>query len=411
MKNKLYIVGAGPGDPSQLTAAAAQAIAGADCVVAAARHLALVPEHKKLIRLGKFEDAFKEIEERLALGSVTVLVSGDPGVYSLMPLLVKRFADQADVEVLPGICSLQYLCASAAEKWDSAVILSGHGREVSEAQILDAVDENRLTIFFCGPGKTPQWFCRLLSDHGLGGVRVTAGERLSYEDERVTSGPASELAAGDFDPLSVVLAVNEEPWRPANTRPRDCEFLRTEVPMTRECVRAAIVDALALEPSSVLWDLGAGTGSVTVAAAMQCRAGAVIAVERNKEAAGLVRDNLRKFHLHNVTVVEGDALEAIKSLPKPTHIFIGGGGNKLPEIANFAAGLGGGVRVTVAAVTLKTYSLASEILSGNSFDGFEAEQIAVSRTKKIGGSVIMAAQNPVTVFSAVTRDNTKGAER
>lgn len=181
--------------------------------------------------------------------------------------------------------------------------------------------------------------------------------------------------------------------------------------MTRECVRAAIVDALALEPSSVLWDLGAGTGSVTVAAAMQCRAGAVIAVERNKEAAGLVRDNLRKFHLHNVTVVEGDALEAIKSLPKPTHIFIGGGGNKLPEIANFAAGLGGGVRVTVAAVTLKTYSLASEILSGNSFDGFEAEQIAVSRTKKIGGSVIMAAQNPVTVFSAVTRDNTKGAER
>ena len=82
----------------------------------------------------------------------------------------------------------------------------------------------------------------------------------------------------------------------------------------------------------------------------------------------------------------------------------------MPEIANFAAGLGGGVRVTVAAVTLKTYSLASEILSGNSFDGFEAEQIAVSRTKKIGGSVIMAAQNPVTVFSAVTRDNTKGAE-
>ena len=409
MKNKLYIVSAGPGAQAQLTFAAAEAVRSADCVVAAERHLGLAPAGKKLLKLGHFEDAFSDIEKALQSGPVAVLVSGDSGIYSLTPLLLKRFRDQADVRIVPGVSSMQYLCAAAGEKWDDAAILSVHGRKVSEALILDAADENRRAVFFCGPDKTPQWLCRLLSDNGLGGVRVTVGERLSYDGETITTGAAADLADREFDALSVVLTVNEQPWRPVNTRPRDKDFLRAEVPMTRECVRSAAIDLLELTPDSVLWDLGAGSGSVSVAAAMQCRAGAVFAVEHNNDAAALIKNNLRKFHLHNVKTIDGDALQVIPSLPKPTHIFIGGSGDELPAIIDYAAGLEG-VRIVISAVTLKTYALAAEMLSGGGFEGFEARQIAVSGAKKIGGSVIMAAQNPVTLFAATTKKTSvKGA--
>jgi precorrin-6Y C5,15-methyltransferase (decarboxylating) len=403
MKNRLYIIGVGPGDPAQLTFAAAEAIRAADCVVAADRHICLVPENKKLLKLGCFEETFGNIERALNCGSAAVLVSGDTGIYSLTPLLRKRFQGKAEILTLPGVSSPQYLCAAVGERWDDAAILSVHGREIAEARILDAVDRNARAIFLCGPDKTPQWLCRLLNDNGLGGVRVTVGERLSYSDQTITTGPASELADKKFDALSVVLTLNSAPWKKINTRPRDKDFLRTEVPMTRECVRSAVVDMLELAQDSVLWDIGAGTGSVSAASAMQCRDGAVFAVEQKDAAAELIRNNMRKFHLHNVKVIAGDALEVIQSLQKPTHVFIGGSGAELPEIINFAARLGAGIRIVVSSVTLKTYSLAAELLSGERFEAFEAQQISVSSAKKVGGSVIMAAQNPVTLFAAVTK--------
>jgi len=411
MKNKLCIVGVGPGSQKQLTFAASAAIKAADCVVAAERHMSLVSEHKNVIKLGYFEDTFKEIEEKLADGSVSVLVSGDTGAYSLAPSLVKRFRGMAEVTVVPGISSIQYLCAAAGEKWDDAVILSVHGRETSEANILDAVSENMRVIFFCGPDKTPQWLCGLLADNDLGCVSVTVGERLSYDDQLITTAAAAELASKEFDALSVVLTVNPGHWRPVNTRPRDKDFMRTEIPMTRECVRSAVIDMLELSLASVLWDIGAGTGSVSAAAAMQCREGTVFAVERKSAAVELMKSNLRKFHLHNVKITEGDAMEIIPSLPVPTHVFIGGSGEELPEILGFLAALGG-VRIVISAVTLKTFALAAELLGGECFEGFEAQQVAVSSAKKIGGSVIMAAQNPVTLFAAVTKNtNGKGAVR
>jgi precorrin-6Y C5,15-methyltransferase (decarboxylating) len=409
MKNKLYIVGVGPGGQAHQTFAAAEAIKAADCVVAAERHLCLASGHN-IIRLERFEETFKRIEEKLAVGSVSVLVSGDTGICSLAPLLVKRFGDTAEVMEVPGVSSIQYLCAAVKEKWDDAVILSVHGRDICEARILDAVDKNERAVFLCGPDKTPQWLCRLLAGSGLGGVAVTVGERLSYGGQTITRGAAAELARKEFDALSVVLTVNSQPWRLVNTYPRDKDFLRSDVPMTRECVRSAIIGMLELAPDSVLWDIGAGTGSVSVASAMQCRDGTVFAVERKAEAAELIEKNVRKFHLHNVKTIAGDATEVIQSLPAPTHVFIGGSGDELPKILDYIAGLGGGVRIVISAVTLKTYAIAAELLADERFEGTEANQIAVGSAKKIGGSVIMAAQNPVTLFSAVTKNTSeKGA--
>ena len=179
------------------------------------------------------------------------------------------------------------------------------------------------------------------------------------------------------------------------------DFIRGGAPMTREEVRAVITAKLRLTPDSVVWDLGAGTGSVSVAAARLCRE--LHAAEIDAEAAALVRANAEKFRLHNVTVHEGSALAVMEHLPDPDVIFIGGSGPELPAILERTAARGAGIRVVVSAVSLKTIALCTEVLAGDKFENFDAAQVAVSRMKTVGKTQIWQAQNPVVIFSATTR--------
>ncbi|MBP5212663.1 MAG: precorrin-6y C5,15-methyltransferase (decarboxylating) subunit CbiE, partial [Pyramidobacter sp.] len=334
-------------------------------------------------------------------------VSGDTGVFSLLPLIKKRFPSDA-IEVVPGISSLQTLCARLGTTWIDARIVSGHGRAFSPAQLLDAADQNAKVIFFCGPEWKPQRVSATLAEASMNDLRVTVGERLSYESERISSGTPDELSAGDYDDLALVLIENPHPWTPPCARLRDEDFIRSGVPMTREVVRSAVLDVLALERDSVLWDLGAGTGSITVAAARECTDGAVCAVEKDPEAVSLIRANCQKFHRHNVTVFDGDNLTVLPGLPRPTHIFVGGSGPELTELLARIAALGEGLLVVVSAVALKTSTEAARIMSGGKFRDFDAVHVAVTRLKTVGGTAIMAAQNPVTIFSAVTGTQKEG---
>lgn len=407
MRHKLYVVGVGPGAPEQLTPAARAVISRVGTVMAAPRLRPLTQACARFIAMGAFDAAFAQLDSALDEGDAAVLVSGDTGIFSLLPLLKKRFSPE-NIAVIPGISSLQMLCARCAQTWVDAAVLSGHGRALSEAKLLDTVDQNAKTIFFCGPEWKPERVCRVFRDAGMNGLSVTAGERLSYPDERVVRGAPGELASGSFDALALVLIENPRPWTPPRARPRDEDFVRGKTPMTRAAVRSAILDALRLGRDAVLWDLGAGTGSVTVAAALECADGSVFAVERDAEAAALVRANCARFHRHNVTVVEADNLAALPSLPHPTHVFVGGCGAQLVPVLERLAALGGGIRVVVSAVALKTWADGARVLGGPLFHDFDAVQIAVSRLKTVGATAIMAAQNPVTVFSAVTGPRKEG---
>lgn len=401
MKNKIIIVGAGPGEKGFLTFKAEEIIQNSRCVVAAERHAVLASGHSNVILLKNFNAALDKLADELHLGDVAVIVSGDPGIYSLLPLLKKRFP-QEEIEVIPGISSLQMIAAAANETWNETVILSGHGREIRDAKILETVDKNRSTVFFCGNEKNPARLCTLLADNDLDDTEVIIGENLSYPHQRISRGKPSELARGEYDPLAIVMVINASPAPKVSTRPRDMDFIRGEVPMTREEVRSLIIDKLELTSDAVVWDIGAGTGSVTVAAALTAHDGYVCAVECNADAAALIRANIKKFRLFNVSLHEGKALEIMDSLPRPTHVFIGGSGSELKSLLKKTASLGSGIRVVASCVTLKTSADVFEIFNNEGYSGFDAVQVNISRTKKLGASVIMSAQNPITIMSAQT---------
>lgn len=385
----ITVAGAGTG---MLTAEVRDAIACADVVCAALRFKGLVPPDKRFIELKKFSDTLREIDGET--GNVVILVSGDPGLFSLLPVVQRRYGQ---VRVLPGVSSMQALCARVGESWSDAAILSGHGRNLRAGLFLNVVERNHLTVLFCDSRISPSWACRKLA--GIDGVSVVIGESLGSDTERVVSGEPERFADYEAQGLSLMLIRNASPYVPENVHPRDAEFVRSPgVVMTNEAVRSVILGRLNMRHDSVLWDIGAGTGSISVSAGLEFPHSEIHAVEYRPEALRLIAENSRRFHLHNIEVHEGRALEVMGSLPEPSRVFVGGSEGELAGILEHVSGLR--ARVVVACVTLESLTTAYSLMKD--WPEFEALQVAVSSSKLLTQSAtLMKAQSPVTILSAL----------
>lgn len=302
-----------------------------------------------------------------------------------------------DIRVLPGISSVQLLAARLGRPWQDWNLCSAHG---TDCDPVPAVMDGRPAFFLTGGADGPARLCQAFAEAGLGGLPVTVGERLSYPDERVVCGTAGSFSHRKFDSLSVLLAEAAEPSAVRRTPGfADEAFLRGNVPMTKQEVRAAALAKLAIRPGDTVWDVGAGTGSVCVEMALAARRGRVYAVERQPEACGLIRQNRERFGAWNLTVVPGRAPEALAGLPAPDAVFVGGSGGELADILTAAIERNPAARICVSAVTLETLAAATAALTAA---GREAEvcQIAVSHTRAAGRYHLLTAANPVFLICA-----------
>lgn len=179
----------------------------------------------------------------------------------------------------------------------------------------------------------------------------------------------------------------------------DSEFIRGNVPMTKEEVRAASISKLRLEKNSVVYDIGSGTGSVSVEIARLSKGIKVFAVDLNPEAAELTKKNLEKFGLKNAEVVQGKAPTALETLPFPTHAFIGGSNGNLFEILNVLKCKNPEIRIVLNAVTLESISKIDEIIKFYGLTDYEVVQLFITKTQKIGNHNLFKSSNPVVVFS------------
>ena len=234
---------------------------------------------------------------------------------------------------------------------------------------------------------------------GMDEVKIYVGERLSYPEEQITEGTPESLKGQLFDPLSVVLLVNETPEKLTTHGLSDDVFLRAKVPMTKQGIRSISLSKLALEEDSICWDMGAGTGSVSVEMARQCPRGEVWAIEKKDEAVELLEENRRKFALDNLTIVPGLAPEALKELPAPTHVFIGGSSGNLICIMEAALEKNPRRDRSSPVIALETVAEALEALKSLPVTDSDIVTAMIGESKEIGRYHMMMGQNPVYVIS------------
>ena len=237
---------------------------------------------------------------------------------------------------------------------------------------------------------------------GMGEAHGVVGENLGTEAEAIRYGSAAELAGRSFAPLSVLLVENFDlPQLRAPGFP-DESFIRSEVPMTKQEVRAAALAKLAVMPTDTLWDVGAGTGSVSVELALAAPKGRVYAVECEPDACELIRKNRAKFHACNLILIEGRAPDVLADLPAPDAVFIGGTKGGMEGVLDAVLAKNPDARICISAIALETLGAAIAALTARGLTA-EVTQIAVSRTKPAGRLHLLMANNPIFLITGTRK--------
>ena len=343
-RSNVSIIGIGDDGLDGASEAVRRIIAEADLLVGNERVMALVPGSVKerLILGADVEAAADRISAEH--GHVAVLVSGDPLFYGLARYICDRVGlDRC--EIVPHVSSMQLAFARVKESWDDAYLtnLANHS--------LDAVVEKIRTAdkvgLFTTEENGPDAVARALTKRRIDYFTAYVCENLGARNERVTRGPLAEIGAQQFDPLNVMILVRtgNAPDRPRDPSVRslfgnpDESFVQSKPKhglLTPAEVRAVALAQMALSRRSIVWDVGAGSGSVSVEAAQLAPEGQVFAIEQDPEDAELIRENAARFAAENVTPVVGRAPEVWADLPDPDAVFIEGSGREISRLAELA---------------------------------------------------------------------------
>jgi len=391
-------------DGSPLSPAARAALESATLVVAGARHLAAaaIPAGVEQIILGKLDPALDALAAHE--GPVVILASGDPGFFGIVRALRERGHEP---RVIPALSSVAAAFGRIGETWDDALVTSAHG--AGERDIRRVANLCRahgkvavLTAPRSGPGDLSR---ELLADPRCAPDRIlVVAERLGAPDETVTRLALAEAAQREeWREPNVVLCLNPirpvptKNWLAGQTRTAfdwalpEAEFAHRDSMITKAEVRALALPRLAPSPGDLIWDLGAGSGSVGIECA---RFGAaVLAVEQDSESAARIAANAAA-HAVEVAVVTGRMPEALAGLPRPDAVFVGGGG-----LETVRAALGFAPRRLVAAVT--AVERAGEVASLLAADNRKVDGVLTQSSRLAvlpDGSHRFAAQNPVFVI-------------
>lgn len=411
----IRIIGGGPGDEAYILPMARQAVAKSSLIIGDKRLLqtfGLEADEIHIFEMGRMMERLEWLKNQPDSLSTGILVSGDPLMYSLFRLVRRTFPD-AQIEIIPGIGSIQAFAARLGESMEDAKILSAHGRDMSGEMLVKEVSHSPKLFILCDNERTPDWMAGQLINAGLTSVDMAAGSRISYSDEMIISGGPAAVFRGKYPALSLVMIKNPEAAALAG-QPGACEnasvpllrdsaFLRNRTPMTREEVRWIALGKMGLSADSVVWDVGAGTGSVSLECARQCPAGKVIAIEKNPEALKILYQNREHLRAANMEIIEGTAPEAFEGLQRPTHVFVGGAGRALPGILEKICQYGAGIQILIACVTLETMTEAYRLL--DSMEGLRRKEIVTIRietARPVGSYHLMEGGHPVTLVIAET---------
>ena len=397
---RLFLIGVGC---QGLTREQTGMLARCDLIVGDSRHLPLAQGMAGAkCPISPLAPALAGIRQTLANGDVGVLASGDPLFFGIGRRLLKEFGSESLV-ILPALSTMQEACARFHLPWDDMALLSLHGRKTLHVPGLLLAREK--TFAFTDRRNTPARLARQLIDYLelieaddlLSHCRMHVAENLGSAEERLFSGPLAEAANQDFSELNVLIIT-----RPGLTEENlplfglgEEEIVHSRGLITKDEVRAVTLHALRLPSTGVLWDLGAGSGSISVAAARMHPGLTVFAVDHTAEAFANVQRNIRRFGCYNIIPIQGEAPAVLSNLPDPDRVFIGGSGGRLAEMIGQAAHrLPAGGRMVVNGVIEQTVAEAPQCMAEHGLK-VAMTRIQIERT-------IFPAQEPGTILNPIT---------
>ncbi|SFG74157.1 precorrin-6Y C5,15-methyltransferase (decarboxylating) subunit CbiT [Oribacterium sp. WCC10] len=431
----INLIGVGPGSPEMMTTQAIDAIKNSDVLMGAARALKTAQDAApeldiEICEVVKTEDMVAYIKEHPEKKVISAVFTGDTSVYSgaipLKKALARNMrvegnedsededrAENFEIRNFAGVSSIQYFLSKRSISMADVKLVSLHGRH---KDMIPLIRENKFVCALLGSEDTVSNISEELIQFGLSSVKIIVGERLSYEDEKFTVGKTREMRGRMFDRLAIALFENDDAVTPIRSYGiGDEHFERTGgVPITKRDVRALSLCRLAIREDSIIYDIGAGSGSMSIEAGLACPEGKVISVEVNQDAIDTIERNRYQFKVDNIRIVRGKAPECFEEmemqkpgerknvadeglLPIPDRVFIGGSKGNLQKIVDWAVGVNPDVVIVINTVTLESVAEVLEIERKLTDYNFEMVEIQATGLERRGSYHMHRAENPITI--------------
>ena len=414
---EITLAGIGMGSRNCLTKEAFEKIEEADILLGAERMLEPYKprmEKKPFYLAKQIIPYLREVQMKHSAESlkVVVLFSGDSGFYSGCQSLYHALQEEistgqlkAKMHVMPGISSVAFLASCIGESYQDAAVYSMHGKEIYN--LARRIQREQKTFLIMSGVKDVNRLGESLIKAGMNDCEIITGYQMSYAEQQIIKRTPDECIKLREEGLYTCFVNNPNAIKKRLTHGiADGEFIRDKVPMTKEEVREVSICKLKLCQDAVVYDIGSGTGSIAMEIAGLSPDIQVYAIEQKKEAVSLIWQNMEKFKLENVTVIEAKAPEGLQDLPVATNAFIGGSGGNLKEILQALYEINPNMRVVINAISMETICEIKEILTLCPIENEEIVQLQVNRAKKAGRYHLMQAENPVWIcaFDFVSSD-------
>ena len=410
-KNKhITLAGMGPGDARFYTCELADALRNADVIFGAESVLKRLDKNgvkAEFVPLYMGKGILEFLDKEKAYKNPLALYSGDVSLCSGAKSAAEVFGRAGyDVHKISGISSIALFANRLGIGLEDCDIVSAHGRECNvTGHIMETKKLIVLPSSCAHAGEIVRNAYVAVGECATDDLlEITVGYELGTEKEKVFKATEADCDNSFFSPdekgKCLLYIENKKAGEmPVARGIADDEFIRGKTPMTKEEIRAISIRKLGLSADSVLWDIGAGTGSVSIEAALLHPDIKVYAIERNDEAVELIGKNKEKFGAENVVVIKGEAPEALDDLPAPTHAFIGGSGGNMKTIIELLKKKNSNVRIVINCVTLETLTEVLSVIKEGKFVEPDIVQVSASRYRKVGDYHMADAINPVYIVA------------